>query len=56
VGLAVSLTRQNFSSCGIDMVVSNYKVAFYVFAGCMLFCLVTTFFFKFEVCASYVTL
>lgn len=48
VGGTISTMRHTDIICDIPVVFSNYQVAFYFFAGCMLCCTVTTCFFKFQ--------
>ncbi|XP_060557620.1 major facilitator superfamily domain-containing protein 6-like [Ruditapes philippinarum] len=48
VGGIISTMRRKKEICDIDVVFSNYHIAFYFFAGCMFCCTITTFFFKFQ--------
>ncbi|WAR04718.1 MFSD6-like protein [Mya arenaria] len=48
VGGVISETRREVSVCGEPVVYSDYRIAFYFFAGCMFCCFVTTLFFRFQ--------
>ncbi|KAH3868725.1 major facilitator superfamily domain-containing protein 6-A-like [Dreissena polymorpha] len=47
-GGLVSLTRRQESVCNFRLVFSDYRIAFYLFAGCMACCFICTLFFKFQ--------
>ena len=49
VGAVVSTTRKTIKACGEKIITSDYRIAFYVFAGCMTCCVITCLFFKFQV-------
>ena len=48
-GWVISTTREDMTVCGVPVVISDYRVAFYFFAGCMACCFITCLFFKFQV-------
>ena len=48
----MSTTRKHITACGESIVTSDYRIAFYVFAGCMACCCISCLFFKFQVSIS----
>ncbi|KAL3836881.1 hypothetical protein ACJMK2_022288 [Sinanodonta woodiana] len=48
VGGVIMTTRTMMVVCGVEIVSSDYRIAFYVFAGKMACCFVTVWFFKFK--------
>lgn len=47
VGAVITRTRSPISVCGLSVVLSDYHVAFYSFAGCMVVVIISAFFFSF---------
>ncbi|KAJ8307172.1 hypothetical protein KUTeg_015256 [Tegillarca granosa] len=48
VGGIISTTRITHTICGIDVIFSDYRIAFYIFTGCMGLTFISAWFFEFE--------